>query len=51
MSQSSPEEPILPRSPELMSAGDTALLVVDVQEKLVPAIGNHARTWCGTSGG
>jgi len=31
----------LPRSPELMSADDTALLVVDVQEKLVPAILNH----------
>ena len=28
----------LPRSPELMLRGDTALLVVDVQEKLVPAI-------------
>ena len=34
---------ILPRSPELMSAGDTALLVVDIQEKLVPAICDHAR--------
>ena len=33
----------LPRSPELMSRGDTALLVVDVQEKLVPAIADHAR--------
>lgn len=43
MSQSSPEEPILPRSPELMLAGDTALLVVNVQEKLVPAIADHAR--------
>ncbi|NUQ62489.1 MAG: hydrolase [Pirellulales bacterium] len=31
----------LPRSPELMSVGDTALLVVDVQEKLVPAIADH----------
>lgn len=28
----------LPRSPELMSRTDTALLVVDVQETLVPAI-------------
>lgn len=33
----------LARSPELMSAGDTALLVVDVQEKLIPAIANHER--------
>jgi nicotinamidase-related amidase len=32
-----------PRSPELMAAGDTALLVVDVQEKLVGAIAGHAR--------
>lgn len=31
----------LPRSPEMMSAGDTALLVVDVQEKLLPAIADH----------
>ena len=37
------EHPCLPRSPELMSRGDTALLVVDVQERLVPAIANHAR--------
>ena len=29
-----------PRSPELMNADDTALLVVDVQEKLIPVIGN-----------
>ncbi len=35
------EEPTLPRSPELMSAGDTGLLVVDVQEKLLGAIGGH----------
>lgn len=36
----------LPRSPELMSRDDTALLVVDVQEKLVPAILDHERmTW------
>jgi nicotinamidase-related amidase len=33
----------LPRSPELMSRGDTALLVVDVQEKLVPAIHQGGR--------
>lgn len=33
----------LPRSPEMMSVGDTALLVVDVQEKLVPAIADHRR--------
>ena len=33
----------LPRSPELMSRGDTALLVVDVQEKLVPNIGQSDR--------
>jgi nicotinamidase-related amidase len=33
----------LPRSPELMSAEDTALLVVDVQEKLAPAIAEHQR--------
>ncbi len=30
------------RSPELMSAEDTGLLVVDVQERLVPAIAGHA---------
>ena len=29
-----------PRSPELMNADDTALLVVDVQEKLIPVIRN-----------
>jgi nicotinamidase-related amidase len=33
----------LPRSPEMMSRGDTALLVVDVQEKLLPAIGGGPR--------
>jgi nicotinamidase-related amidase len=32
------EQDSLPRSPELMSRGDTGLLVVDVQEKFVPAI-------------
>jgi nicotinamidase-related amidase len=31
------------RSIELMSAGDTALLVVDVQEKLIPLIPGHER--------
>ena len=33
----------LPRSPELMSRGDTALLVVDVQEKLIGAIADGPR--------
>jgi nicotinamidase-related amidase len=33
----------LPRSPEMMSVGDTALLVIDVQERLVPAIRDHRR--------
>jgi nicotinamidase-related amidase len=37
------EQPYLPRSPDLMSRGDTALLVVDVQEKLVPAIAENAQ--------
>jgi nicotinamidase-related amidase len=32
-----------PRSPELMSRGDTALLVIDVQEKLVPVIADGPR--------
>lgn len=31
------------RSPELMSGDDTALLVVDVQEKLIGAIADHRR--------
>ncbi len=31
------------RSPELMSAGDTGLLVVDVQQKLIGLIEGHAR--------
>jgi nicotinamidase-related amidase len=35
------ENRCLPRSPELMSAGDTALLVVDVQEKLIGSIARH----------
>lgn len=38
----SPRDP-LPRSPELMSRGDTALLVVDVQEKLIGLIPEHTR--------
>jgi len=37
------ENNILPRSVELMARGDTALLVVDVQEKLVGAIAGGAR--------
>lgn len=38
--------PPLPRSPELMSRSDTALLVVDVQDKLVSLLPDHARlTW------
>lgn len=34
---------MLPRSPDLMSADDTALLVVDVQERLIRLIPGHAR--------
>jgi nicotinamidase-related amidase len=37
------EKNVIPRSPELMSAGDTALLVVDIQEKLLPTICDCAR--------
>jgi nicotinamidase-related amidase len=37
------EDTRLPRSPELMSRGDTALLVIDVQEKLLPAIADGPR--------
>jgi nicotinamidase-related amidase len=33
----------LPRSPELMSPEDTVLLVVDVQEKLIPLLPDHRR--------
>jgi nicotinamidase-related amidase len=43
-----PDDPLsrLPRSPELMSRGDTALLVVDVQDKLVRLIpGNELLIW------
>jgi len=36
----------LPRSPEMMSVGDTALLVIDVQERMMPAIsGNERIVW------
>jgi nicotinamidase-related amidase len=38
-----PEIAPLPRSPELMSADDTGLLVVDVQAKLVGLIPGHER--------
>ncbi|QGJ69855.1 Isochorismatase domain-containing protein 2 [Planctomycetales bacterium 10988] len=38
--------PLSTRHPDLMSAGETALVVVDVQEKLVPVIPNyHALIW------
>jgi nicotinamidase-related amidase len=33
----------LPKSPEMMSPGDTAMLVVDVQEKLMPAMNEGSR--------
>jgi nicotinamidase-related amidase len=33
----------LPRSPELMSIGDTGLLVVDVQERLIRLLPDHGR--------
>jgi nicotinamidase-related amidase len=33
----------LPRSPELMTASDTGLLVVDVQQKLIGLIDGHAQ--------
>lgn len=36
-------EPAVPRSPDLMNREDTALLVVDVQEKLAPFIAGHER--------
>lgn len=36
-------DPIIGRSPELMSPDDTALLVVDVQEKLIPLVPEHKR--------
>lgn len=34
--------PLLRRHPELMSRGDTALLVVDIQEKLAPLVAHSA---------
>ncbi|HTQ38296.1 MAG TPA: hydrolase [Pirellulales bacterium] len=37
------EKSTLPRSPELMTAGDTGLLVVDVQQKLIGLIDGHAQ--------
>jgi nicotinamidase-related amidase len=37
------DRPILPRSPELMSRGDTGLLIVDVQEKLIGLVQGHPR--------
>lgn len=37
------EQHCLPRSAELMSRGDTALLVIDVQERLLPAIDRGER--------
>ena len=37
------DAPPMPRSPELMSTADTALLVVDVQEKLIRLIPEHGR--------
>jgi nicotinamidase-related amidase len=37
------DEPRTLRSPELMSRDDTILLVVDVQEKLVPHVRDHSR--------
>lgn len=33
----------IPRNPELMNPGDTALVVVDVQTRLLPAIADSAR--------
>ena len=33
----------IPRSPELMSRDDTALLVVDMQQRLLPSIHDHLR--------
>ena len=35
--------PIFVRSPELMSADDTALLVIDVQDKLISLVPEHRR--------
>ncbi|MCA9249343.1 MAG: isochorismatase family protein [Planctomycetales bacterium] len=41
MSEPNAKSPALPRSPELLSARESALLVVDVQEKLIGGIRNH----------
>jgi nicotinamidase-related amidase len=38
----SPSQP-LSRSPEMMNADDTALVVIDVQEKLIPLLADHKR--------
>jgi len=38
-----PRAVALPRSPEMMRAADTALLVIDVQQRLIPAIRNAER--------
>lgn len=43
MTKSESNSAPLPRSPELMSAHDTALLVVDVQTKLINLIPGHER--------
>lgn len=43
MSTEQPSSDSLPRSPLLMSASDTALLVVDVQGKLIGLIEGHER--------
>jgi nicotinamidase-related amidase len=42
-------DPPLPRSPEMMTVADTALLVIDVQARLIPALPDAARiVWnCG----
>ena len=46
MSPTSESNDALPRSPLLMNPQDTALWVIDVQEKLLPLIDGHARlTW------
>src|SRR5262249_17410590 len=37
------EENAIPRSPDLMTASDTGLLIVDVQQKLIGLIDGHAR--------
>ncbi|HEY2760879.1 MAG TPA: isochorismatase family protein, partial [Pirellulales bacterium] len=37
------ENSSFPRSPDLMSAADTGLLIIDVQQKLIGLIDGHAR--------